>query len=252
MHVKRKLCFQLAVLYIMAQMGEKHPFGPYFRCKGGSLSHTEVGGMGSIAQASQYQGIDPLKVWQAFGRDATAISGVDERTNAKCQNTPASMADWYGNDFKARNTNHCIWFQLVQLEVRYPTRLIIGLQHIAKAGGDGRGNLLRAVDWQRTLLAEDPKVIDTVEMVCMVMGIEYGIKVLYVCSQSLQAKLGSGIDKQGMLPIFDEDAAAIPVVMRIEGVTYRAGTPDDRDPMACPCTEESYVERLHFTFSVTV
>jgi hypothetical protein len=111
--------------------------------------------------------------------------------------------------------NHFICNELVQLEMGYPTCLIIGLQHIAKAGDDTGGNLLRAEHRQGTILAENPEVIDTVEMVCMVMGIEHRIKALQVCSQGLQAKLRSGIDKQGMIPILDEDTAAETVVMGI-------------------------------------
>jgi len=194
--MRRKFRFQLAMTYIMAQMGEKHPFGPNFRSKGGRFTHTEVSGMGSIAQTPQHQGIDSLKVWQAFRGDATAVCGIDERSYAECEDEFASMAYRNGLDFKPCNEDLLIRFQPVWLEVGNPSPLPRVLQHITETGGNGGDDLLRTEDREGALLAEYTQVINTIEMVSVVMGIENGIEALQVCPQSLQAKLRSGVDKQ--------------------------------------------------------
>jgi hypothetical protein len=51
-----------------------------------------------------------------------------------------------------------------------------------------------SIDIQRGSFRKDPQIVDTIHMVGMVMGIEYGIQSGQMTTQCLEPELWSGID----------------------------------------------------------
>ena len=83
------------------------------------------------------------------------------------------------------------------------------IDHIREALFDGPLHRLTGVDGQVTVVAEDAQVIDAVEVVGVVVGIEHRVEMLQAAAECLEAELRPAVDEEGEIILGQQDTRAV-------------------------------------------
>ena len=110
-------------------------------------------------------------------------------------------------------------------------------------------HLLVSVDIKGTLLAVCPQVVQTIEMVCMAMGIEHPLQVHDASPQRLHSEFGTGVHHQVLPPLLQENRGTHAIVLRVGRPADSAGAPRNGDAVAGAGSKEG---QPHFALSSMV
>lgn len=87
--------------------------------------------------------------------------------------------------------------------MRQTARELTSAKHVAESSGDAVDKTLVSIDRERSIVGEHPEIVDTVEMVGMVVGVQDRIQMLDAGAYRLQAELRPGVYQDALSLYFE-------------------------------------------------
>lgn len=225
-------------------MSQKRPFR--FQPADGieRLGEVEVSRMSLMTQCIQDQNIQPLKMRPAFLGDPGNVGAVGQVADTKAKNLKSSVFKPDRQEGLSQNLKPNAWknrseVQLGDMSPRKRDGVLV--ECVGEDPPDhflGRGF---TIDWNRAseILRKKPGVVETEEMIHMIMSIGDGMNPAHLGAEKLNPHLGGRVDDQVPRRELEEDARAGPLVPGVVGVANLAVAAEDRDTRGCSASQEN-------------
>ena len=216
------------------------------------LCEVEVGGVRAAAKGVENEQVESFEQRVGLVGYPAAIGAVGHLSDAKTEDRHLAVeqGDWRHRDLadgKWRAVDHAP-FQLRSAGRIVSARLERVRKHPPQRGEGLLGRVTR--DRPAHQVIEPPKVVEAGDVVGVMMRVEHRIHAVDVVGETLQAKLGRGVDQDVRLARTNPNAWAGALVPRIIRRAYRALAPDHRHPVRRAGAQNHHFDGRHHILSV--
>jgi len=244
LHTRRQSAIGVLVFELVGHMGEVGPARANTAGHLHGLGNAQVRRMGIRPQGVQNQHLKASQQSQRFVRNMAAIRAIGEAPEAKAQHRhrPVHQRDGY-DGFIADGER--LMVDAVQFQLRTAVRRIGGrLESVCEHAANALQRPLRAIAWHRLLHqpVESAKVVQSRDVVRVMMRKQHGVHGLDPVGQALQTQFGRCIDQNPHAAEAHENAGTGPPVAGIIGSTNRASAADHRHAVRRAAAQNNYFE----------
>ena len=158
------------------------------------LKKTEVVGMGRTPEGPDYQHLKIHQVVYTLLGKFTTVGDVPEFAYSVGEDFTIAVHDRNRSDGDIPNTYRFIRFDHSKIEVRPTINDDITAFDVGKALTNEVNNPLARIHWKRYIFTKGAKVIDSIKMIGVVVGVEDCRELSDSITQRLETKLRASID----------------------------------------------------------
>ena len=220
-----------------------------------ALLDGKVGGMWLITEGVNDENIQPLKFVPALFRDVADVCAIGDILDTKPKDGKVSVKETDRSDRGAQQRER-VSGDAFEMQPRGGATMVVG-RRITEGVVVGATNLsfdsLFAIQRDRPVevLSEYPKVVETEDVVGVVVGEHRGVDQVDAFANQLQPQLGRCVNQEDAVGRFDSNTTSPTLVFGFVRITDVAVTSNHRDANAGAGAQQHEVPRGGVTHSST-